>query len=68
VIDFYCPKAKLAIEIDGPSHFKKGIAEYDQARQEYIESLGITFLRFNNLDVYENLEGVMAVIDKKLNN
>ena len=55
VLDFYCPKLKLAIEIDGDSHFQDGAEEYDKDRQALIEKLGIRFLRFTNVDVYESL-------------
>ena len=48
VLDFYCPDAKLAIEIDGDSHFQEDAAEYDGKRQTAIEQLGIRFLRFTN--------------------
>lgn len=47
-IDFYCPALKLAIEIDGDSHFSKNAMVCDQDRQEYIEAFGIRFLRFTN--------------------
>ncbi|MFA5070711.1 MAG: endonuclease domain-containing protein [Patescibacteria group bacterium] len=40
VIDFYCPKLKLAIEVDGLSHFTKDTIEYDKRREEYIKSFG----------------------------
>ncbi|BAY84884.1 hypothetical protein NIES267_43820 [Calothrix parasitica NIES-267] len=66
VIDFYNPILKLAIEIDGESHFQEGAAEYDKERQIYIESLGITFVRFTNNDVYENLDGVLESIAMKV--
>ncbi|MBV6623096.1 MAG: DUF559 domain-containing protein [Rivularia sp. (in: Bacteria)] len=66
VIDFYSPILKLAIEIDGESHFQEGAAEYDRERQNYIESLGITFVRFTNNDVYENLDGVLESIALKV--
>jgi very-short-patch-repair endonuclease len=62
VIDFYCPRLKLAIEIDGDSHFVFGAEEYDKDRQEYIETFGIRFLRFTNVDVYENIDGVCLSI------
>jgi len=62
VIDFFCPELKLAIEIDGTSHFKDGAEYYDSNRQESIEQLGIKFLRFNNAEVYKNLNGVLEVI------
>jgi very-short-patch-repair endonuclease len=58
VIDFYSPEIRLAIEVDGESHFKPGISERDQQRQQFIESAKITFLRFTNQEVYDNLEGV----------
>ena len=48
VVDFYCPELKLAIEIDGDSHFRSGADEYDKARQEEIEQYSIRFLRFMN--------------------
>jgi very-short-patch-repair endonuclease len=62
VLDFYCPRLKLAIEIDGESHFIPGAEEYDKERQEYIEAYGIKFLRFTNTDVCENLDGVCLSI------
>lgn len=43
VIDFYCPRLKLAIEVDGDSHFVEGSDIYDKERQTIIETLGITF-------------------------
>lgn len=66
VIDFYCPKLKLALELDGDSHFVEGAQEYDRQRQDFIESFGIKFLRFTNNEVYENLEGVIDEILKYL--
>jgi very-short-patch-repair endonuclease len=66
VIDFYCPKLKLAIEVDGESHFADGAEEYDQERQMHIEGFGITFLRFLNTDISENLDGVLQAIADKI--
>lgn len=62
VIDFYCPKLKLALEVDGDSHFTKEAREYDKRREKYIKSFGIRFLRVTNLDVYRNMEGVIDKI------
>lgn len=62
VIDFYCPKLKLAIEIDGDSHFQERAEEYDKKRQKFIEQFGIKFLRVTNTDIYENLDGVTEEI------
>lgn len=66
VIDFYCPGAKLAIEVDGDSHFQEGAEKYDKERQQYMESCGIRFLRFTNLDVQENMDEVLDVIYRNL--
>ncbi|WP_019487914.1 endonuclease domain-containing protein [Kamptonema formosum] len=66
VIDFYSPEIKLAIEVDGDSHFQDGAIEYDAERQTFIESVGINFLRFTNDEVYHNLEGVIEVIAGKI--
>jgi len=66
VLDFYSPEIKLAIEIDGESHFQEGVAQYDEERQVFIESAGIQFLRFTNQDVYENLNGVLETIAYKI--
>jgi len=67
VVDFYAPKYKLAIEIDGDSHFESDESkEYDQSRQKFIESLGIKFLRFTNMDIYESLEHVIKVIEDSI--
>jgi len=62
VIDFYCPKSKMAIEIDGDSHFVEGAKERDRERQTIIETFGITFLRFTNREIYENIDGVLDKI------
>lgn len=60
IVDFYCSKLRLAIEIDGISHDDK--LEYDRRRQRQIESQGVRFLRFSDEDVRENLQDVVQVI------
>jgi len=49
VLDFYCPKYKLAIELDGAGHFTDEGREYDARRTEYLNSVGIRVIRFENL-------------------
>ena len=58
ILDFYCPAAGLAIELDGDSHFTDDAVTYDQERTAYLNSLQITVLRFLNTDVYDNLTAV----------
>ena len=59
VVDFYSPENKLAVEIDGSSHDREDAIEYDKARQEEIEALGIRVVRFTNHDVLSNLDTVI---------
>jgi very-short-patch-repair endonuclease len=66
VLDFYCPQLKLVIEVDGDSHFMPGAGKHDKIRQQHIELYGIKFLRFTNVDVCENLDGVCLEIYKKI--
>jgi len=67
VVDFYCPRPKLAIEIDGDSHFTTSeYKEDDKKRQKFIESLGIKVLRFTNLEIYKDMEGVLKKIKENL--
>jgi very-short-patch-repair endonuclease len=66
IVDFYCPKAKLAIEIDGNHHFVGNRVEYDGIRDEYLKSLGLRILRFTNKDVLENIKGVLEIIESEI--
>ena len=61
IVDFYCSKLSLVIEIDGSSHINRE-AE-DQERQQNIEALGISFLRFDNNDVNQNMPQVLKAIE-----
>ncbi|MFH7587433.1 endonuclease domain-containing protein [Oceanimonas smirnovii] len=63
IVDFYCPSLKLVLEIDGDSHFLNEAAlAYDKQRTLYLSRLSIDVLRFTNLEVMQNLDGVMTVI------
>ena len=66
VLDFYCPECQLAVELDGEAHFTSIRAEYDVAREEFIKSLKIRIVRFENRLVFENLEGVLETIKERL--
>jgi very-short-patch-repair endonuclease len=58
IVDFYCPKLKLVIEIDGDSH--DGKEETDLIRQKKLESKGLTVLRFWDNDVRVNVDGIVG--------
>lgn len=64
IVDFYCAESALVIELDGGIHCLT--EERDAARQEYLESLGLTVLRFTNEDVFKRLEHVLTQIDERL--
>jgi len=61
IVDFYSNKLRLVIEIDGVSHNE--ILDEDKVRQHKLESLGLSFLRFNDLDVKTNMPGVIRTIE-----
>ena len=66
IVDFYCHECKLAIEIDGATHWTKAAKEYDLHREEYIRGYGIHFLRFINSEVTGNLDGVLTAIAEEV--
>ena len=65
IVDFYCHKLNLAIEIDGAASHDFKIDE-DRIRQKLLESLGIRFMRFTDKDVKNNLNGVLVDINLQI--
>jgi len=66
IVYFYCPKAKLVIEIDGGQHYSEEGLEMDKLRDRHTTNLGLRVLRFTNLDVLQNIEGVLEHINEYL--
>ena len=66
IADFYCPKARLVVEVDGGQHFFDENIEYDKARKEHLESLGLRVIRFTNTEVLTNIKGVIEVIERNI--
>jgi very-short-patch-repair endonuclease len=64
IIDFYCDKAGLAIEVDGKIH--KTRLTYDKERTDYLESTGLKVIRFTNDDILNRLEWVISEIRKAI--
>lgn len=62
VLDFYCPKVRLAVEVDGGQHYTTAGKKYDDERTGYLENVNICVIRFTNDDVRENIDGVVDVI------
>ena len=68
IVDFYCPKARLVIEVDGDYHSTADTAGNDKVRDEIIRNLGITVLRFYNSEVLNDTDEVVKRINKILLN
>ena len=64
IVDFYCHKAKLVIEIDGSQHYTPDGKDYDKFRSEILRQRGLYVLRFTNMDVDKNFDGVCNMIDR----
>ncbi len=62
VVDFYCPKAKLIIELDGGQHYSEAVQAKDESRDRYMVGVGLKVLRFSDKEVFENLRGVFEEI------
>lgn len=62
IVDFYCAKAKLVIELDGSQHYTREGEESDEIRTRYLKAYGIKILRFSNLDISTNFKGVCQTI------
>ena len=63
IVDFYCAKAKLVIELDGSQHYKKINIEKDTERTEFLERFGLIVVRVPNNQVSLNFRGVCEYID-----
>ena len=63
IVDFYCSKAKLVIEIDGSQHFNEESHIKDLVRTERIEEHDLLVLRFDNPTIHKNFIGVCEYID-----
>ena len=66
ILDFYCPKHHLAIEVDGLTHSTEDEIEYDKIRQCKIKKYGIDFIRFTNSEIYGNMNYVLDTIKNKI--
>ena len=63
IVDFWCPSAGLAVEVDGDTHSDP---DKDARRDKYLSQFGVRVLHVTNPDVMQNIEGVMSVIGQAL--
>jgi cyclase len=66
VVDFYCHKARLIIEVDGDIHFNEKNIQEDMLREKEIESLGLLVIRFTNEHLQKDIENVVSMIKQTL--
>jgi very-short-patch-repair endonuclease len=62
IVDFYCPKAALVIEVDGGQHYSAQGLEKDKKRDAYLTRSGLKVLRFTDTDVLTGIDSVMEMI------
>lgn len=67
ILGFFCPTTNLAIELDSDSHYTAEAMEYDKIRDNYLQSIGITLIRYSNQEIDDNLEKVLENIRSHLN-
>jgi very-short-patch-repair endonuclease len=66
IVDFYCPSAKVIVELDGGQHYTQEGIRRDQVRDKSLESLSVIILRFSDSEVFKNIEGVLERIFEQL--
>jgi len=62
ILDFYCPRRRLAVELDGGQHFEDAASRYDARRTEHLRLRGVRVLRFSNDLVFRELSAVLDAI------
>lgn len=67
IVDFYCNRVRLSIEIDGDSHYEARQMKYDRTRTTFLEMMEIKELRFTNLDIRDDFESVCEIIHNEVN-
>ena len=66
ILDFFIPSVNIAIELDGSQHYEPEAKVYDSLRDEDLSLDGIKVIRYNNIDLTKNFDGVIADIMKNI--
>lgn len=66
VADFYCPEIRLAIEIDGTSHFGADAKDYDKLRTDYFKANDIEVVRFTNEEIFKSMGNVLKKLEREI--
>jgi very-short-patch-repair endonuclease len=59
IVDFYCLRAKLVVEVDGGQHYTEEGEVSDEIRDNHMREFGLTVVRFSDREVLKNLDGVI---------
>jgi len=62
ILDFYCPEFRIGVEADGGQHYEDKGRQRDNLRTRELSRYGVEILRFSDLDILKNIEGVCGVI------
>ena len=62
VIDFYCPKKRLGVELEGEIHKRKTTKIYDIYRKKYLEAFGIKIIIFENKEIINSMKSIIRII------
>lgn len=66
IVDFYCPKANLIIELDGGQHYTSEGLKKDRNRDKFMVGLGLKVLRYSDKEVFDNLNGILENVWENL--
>jgi len=66
IVDFFTPRVRLVVEVDGSQHMEENHLQRDKNRDEYLTDLGLRVLRFNSRVVLTETNAVMEVIDRTM--
>lgn len=67
IVDFYCPRKKLVIELDGSQHYSDSGMKYDKIRSEILEKYHLKVIRFSNYEINKYFKEVCEVIENEIN-
>ena len=66
IVDFYCAKARLIVELDGSGHYQSNSKKKDEERTKFLENFGFSVIRFCNTDIDKNFYSVCSAIDAEI--
>lgn len=68
IVDFFCHELMLAIEVDGVSHNQPEVIEKDRRKVQFLNSIGVTVIRFQDDEIYPNNRDALSEIERYILN